>query len=84
MCPKCLSNKIEWINVDGKGRLIAFSESFLMDQPAIFGLIELNDNIKLMAKIECDDIAQLKKGIDVRMIRCGIKNNSPYYEFQPI
>lgn len=84
MCPKCLSNKIEWVNIDGDGRLIEFSESFLTDQPSIFGLVELNDNIKLMAKIKCDDISQLKKGIAVRMIKCGIKNNNPYYEFQPI
>jgi len=55
-----------------------------MEQPSVFGLVELNDNIRLMAKIRCDDIAQLKKGISVRMMRCGIKNNEPYYEFQPI
>jgi len=84
VCPKCLSNEIEWINMDGKGRLIEFSESFLMNQPSIFGVVELNGNIKLIAKIECDNISQLKKGIGVKMIRCGIKNNNPYYEFQPI
>jgi len=84
VCPKCLSNNIEWFDIDSNGRLIEFSESFLMEQPSVFGLVELNDNIRLMAKIRCDDIAQLKKGISVRMMRCGIKNNEPYYEFQPI
>jgi len=70
--------------MDSNGRLIEFSESFLMEQPSIFGLVELNDNVRLVAKIRCDDIIQLKKGMPVRMIRCGIKNNDPYYEFQPI
>ena len=84
MCSKCLSNKIEWVDIDGNWRLIEFSESFLMEQPSILGLVESNDNIRLIAKIICDDITQLKKGISVRMIRCGIKNDDPYYEFQPI
>jgi len=84
VCPRCLSNNIEWVDIDSNGRLIEFSESFLMEQPSVFGLVELNDNIRLMAKIRCDDIAQLKKGIFVRMMRCGIKNSEPYYEFQPI
>jgi len=84
VCPKCLSNKIEWIDIDGNGRLIEFSESFLMGEPSVFGVVELNDNIKLMAKIRCDDIKQLKKGILVKMTKCGIRGNDPYYEFQPI
>ena len=70
--------------MDSNGRLIEFSESFLMEQPSIFGLVELNDNVRLVAKIRCDDIIQLKKGMPVRMVRCGIENNDPYYEFQPI
>lgn len=84
MCPKCLSNNIAWVDLDRSGRLIEFSESFLMEQPSVFGLVQLNDNVKLMAKIRCGDVTQLKKGIAVRMIKCGIKNNNPYYEFQPI
>jgi|GEM_PF-4204637 len=55
-----------------------------MEQSSILGLVESNDNIRLLAKIICDDIKKLKKGISVKMIRCGIKNREPYYEFQPI
>lgn len=84
VCPRCLSNKIEWIDIDGNGRLIEFSESFLMENSPVFGLVELNDNIKIMAKIKCDNITQLKKGVLVKMIKCGISANEPYYEFQPI
>jgi uncharacterized OB-fold protein len=55
-----------------------------MEQPSIFGMVQLNDNITLMARIKCDDITQLRKGILVKMIRCGIINKDPFYEFQPI
>ncbi len=84
ICPKCLADNIEWVNIDGIGKLIEFSESFLMEQPSIFGMVQLNDNITLMARIKCDDVTQLKKDISVKMIRCGIINKDPYYEFQPI
>jgi uncharacterized OB-fold protein len=84
VCPKCLSTNIEWVDIDGNGKLIEFSESFLMERPSIFGVVELNGNIRLLTKIRCDNITQLKKGMSVRMIKCGVKSNQPYYEFQPI
>jgi len=84
VCPQCLSNKIEWVDIDGKGKLIEFSESFLLEQPSVFGLIELDHKIRLMAKIQCDNVSQLKKGIPVKLVRCGMRNSDPYYEFQPI
>lgn len=84
MCPRCLSKDTLWEEIGGIGKLIAFSESFLMDQPCIVGMVELNENIRLLARIICYDTAQLKMGISVRMIKCGIQNNQPYYEFQPI
>ena len=55
-----------------------------MGQPSVFGIVQLNDNITLMARIKCNDITQLKNGISVKMIRCGIIDKDPYYEFQPI
>ena len=84
VCPECLSNKIEWININRKGKLIEFSESFLVGQPTIFGLVELDHKIRLIAKIQSDDVSQLKKGIPVIMIKCGMNDGDPYYEFQPI
>jgi len=79
-----LSNKIEWVDIDGKGKLIEFSKSFLPERPSVFGLVELDHEIRLIAKIQCDDVLQLKKEIPVRLLRCGMNNSDPYYEFEPI
>lgn len=79
-----MSNKIEWVDIDGKGKLIEFSESFLVEKPSIFGVVELDHDIRLIARIQCDDASHLKKGIPVRLLRCGMNNSDPYYEFQPI
>jgi hypothetical protein len=84
VCPQCLSNEIEWVDINGEGKLIEFSESFLLEQPSIFGLVELDHKIRLIAKIQCDDVSQLKKGIPVKLLRCGMNNSDPYYVFQLI
>lgn len=84
VCPQCLSNKIEWVDIDGKGKLIEFSESFIGERPIVFGVVELDHGIRLIAKIQCGDLLQLKEGILVRLLKCGMNNGDPYYEFQPI
>lgn len=83
ICPKCLVSKIEWIDVDTKGKLLEFSESF-MAKSSIFGIVELHENIRLLGKIISDNPSELKKGMNVKLIRCGIENNEAYYEFQPM
>jgi hypothetical protein len=82
LCPVCLSAEIEWVEPDRNGKLVECAESFLMDQPCIFGMVELNGGIKLLGRIRSN--IQLKKGTPVRMVKCGVENNEPYYEFQPM
>ncbi|MEM2760704.1 MAG: zinc ribbon domain-containing protein [Nitrososphaerales archaeon] len=84
ICPRCLSNKIRWIEIDTNGKLLEFSESLIANKPTVFGLVELNDNVRLLGRITCKDNSALRRGMDVKMIRCGIEGNDAYYEFQPI
>jgi uncharacterized OB-fold protein len=72
------------VDIDGKGKLIEFSESFIGERPIVFGVVELDHGIRLIAKIQCGDLLQLKEGILVRLLKCGMNNGDPYYEFQPI
>lgn len=83
-CPSCLGDEVEWVELEQRGRLIEYSESFLMDEPSLFGLVELDDGIRLVAKIECADASRLRRGMPVAMVRCGVIKNEPYFEFQPI
>lgn len=52
--------------------------------PSIFGIVELDDNIRLLGKIHCESSSMLKKGMGVKLTKCGMKNNDAYYEFQLI
>jgi len=84
VCPKCLSDNIEWVEVGSNGKLLEFSESMITDKPVIFGMVELNESIRLLGRIICNNDIELKKGINVKLIKCGIENNDVYYEFQPM
>lgn len=84
VCPKCLSDSIKWVEVNSNGKLLDFSESFIANKVVIFGIVVLNENIRLLGRIICDDNIELKRGINVRLIKCGIENNDVYYEFQPM
>lgn len=84
ICAKCVSNSTEWVDVSPFGKLIEFSESLMTTDPSIFGIVELDDNIRLLGKIHCESSSMLKKGMSVKLIKCGMKNNDAYYEFQLI
>jgi len=84
ICPKCLSNDIEWVELSSNGKLLDFSESLMGNKPVIFGIVELDENIRVLGRIICNDSSEVKKGIDVKLVKCGIENNDVYYEFQPI
>ncbi len=83
LCPSCLG-EVEWVELGRRGRLVEFSESFLVGKPSLFGLVELDEGVRLVAKIECSDASKLKAGMPVEMVRCGLVNKEPYFEFQPI
>lgn len=84
ICPKCLSNDIEWIELSSNGKLLDFSESLMGNKPVIFGIVELDENIRLLGRIICDDSIEVRKGIGVKLVKCGMENNDVFYEFQPI
>lgn len=84
ICPKCLSDRIEWIEVDSNGKLLEFSESLIANKPGMFGVVELNGNIRLLGKIICDNYGELKKRMMVKMVKCGMEGDDAYYEFQPM
>lgn len=84
ICSKCLSDRIEWIEVDSNGKLLEFSESLIANKPGMFGVVELNGNIRLLAKISCVNYRELKKGMMVKMVKCGMEGDDAYYEFQPM
>ena len=62
ICPECHSNDISWIETGGKGKLAAFTviyiaptfmaeQGFGRDNPYASGIIELDEGVKISARI---------------------------------
>lgn len=62
ICPKCHSDQLEWVETSGKGRLAAFTsvyvgptamiaEGFDRNNPYVAGIVELDEGVKISARI---------------------------------
>lgn len=62
ICPRCHSQSLEWVETSGKGHLAAFTAigvgpsfmvkaGFSRDNPYVTGIVELDEGIKISARI---------------------------------
>ncbi len=62
ICVACLGNELEWVGFRGTGRLAAFTsivvappfmakEGFSKKNPYVVGVVELEENVKIVARI---------------------------------
>jgi uncharacterized protein len=62
ICPKCHGDQLEWVELEGHGRLAAFTSiyiapSFMIDQgfgrdnPYVTGIVELAEGVKISARL---------------------------------
>jgi len=69
ICPQCLSENLEWVEVSGKGKLAAFTsiyiaptfmieQGFDRDKPYLTGIVELDEGPKISARLLGFDAAQ--------------------------
>jgi uncharacterized OB-fold protein len=70
VCPNCLSSELEWIDCSGRGAVYSFtvvhrtSEEFRDQVPFTVGLIELEEGVRLMARL---DVAEPAVGMPVEV-----------------
>jgi len=78
ICIKCFGSEMEWVQVEGKGRLVAFTciaigppfmirEGYNRKHPYVSGVVELQDGVKVVARIEGVD------GNNPEMIKIGTR-----------
>ncbi|MBC8333512.1 MAG: Zn-ribbon domain-containing OB-fold protein [Anaerolineales bacterium] len=62
ICPDCYDDQLEWVELDGKAKLAAFTsiyiaptaminEGYGRDKPYVAGVVELDDGVKISAQI---------------------------------
>ncbi|MFS0589986.1 putative OB-fold protein [Cytobacillus horneckiae] len=89
VCPHCTSEKIEWIESSGKGKIYSFTiarrpggPAFKAEVPYAVALVDLEEGVRIMSNIINTDVDQLKCEQEVEVV--FVKNGEITYPmFQP-
>lgn len=88
-CPKCMSEKVEWVDLDTEAELVTFSyvqvtpTSFVDTDPYLVGIGRLSQGLKVLAWIEGTNLEKLAPGMKLRLEARTASDGSPYYVFVP-
>ena len=79
LCPYCWREGGEWTHVSGLGTLISFTrvsraplQVFRVDAPYVIGLIDLDERVRLMARLTDVKDPDLQVGLRVRIGRYSV------------
>ena len=101
ICIKCFGDKMEWVEMKGKGKLAAFTcigigppfmmeEGFDRNNPYCSGVVELEENVRIDARIEGFDTSKpetIKVGtpVTVQFLHRGEgENMRTFPAFKPV
>lgn len=70
ICPHCMAAALEWVTASGRGTVYSFtvvhrtSEEFRAEAPFAVGLVELEEGVRMMARL---DVAEPAVGMPVQV-----------------
>lgn len=70
VCPNCMSENLEWVDLPTRGRVIVVSEEEIgvpvgFETPLIHALIDLGGELTMMVRIDGVKMGELKEGDEV-------------------
>jgi len=90
-CPKCLSNNLEWVESEGKGRLLSFTilystsyPEFNDDLPFVLGFVELREGVNMIANIVDCKPEELKVDMEVGVVFDDVTEELTLPRFNPV
>jgi len=73
MCTKCLSTNLQWIELEGAGKLLSYTviyiapEQFQSITPYTVGIVELQNGLRLPGMIRGVDPKEIRVGMDLKI-----------------
>jgi len=94
MCTKCLSTNLQWIEVEGAGKLLSYTviyiapEQFQSITPYTVGIIELKNGLRLPGMIRGVDPKEIRVGMNLKIDFDTLTSSQwpawPRYFFRPL
>ena len=73
MCTKCLSTNLQWIELEGAGKLLSYTviyiapEQFQSITPYTVGIVELQNGLRLPGMIRDVNAEEIRVGMDLKI-----------------
>ena len=89
-CPKCGSSGMEWVKLDGRGEIEAFTHviarptSFQKHAPYTIVIGSLVDGVKVLAWLKDAEITEIEVGMKVRLVVGTTLEDETTYWFVPL
>ena len=90
-CPKCLSNKLEWIKSSGKGKIYTFTiieragmEAFKEEVPYVLAIVELEEGVRMMSNIVKCGLDEIEIGMSLEVVFDDVTNEITLPKFKPV
>ena len=89
-CGKCGSSKVNWVELDGEGEIVTFTQvfvkpaSFSEEPPYIVAIAQLKENVKALAWLTGIDREHVKIGMRVKLVAKVYSDQRVAYEFIPL
>jgi uncharacterized OB-fold protein len=88
-CTQCLSDQLDWVEASGRGRIYTYTICHVAAHPAFetrvpyaIGMIELDENVRMLAGIVDSDVERLSIGASVQVCFERISDNIALPMFQ--
>ena len=89
ICPECLSENLEWVDLPTKGKVKTFTEQqrgvpLGFEEPLIHALIDLGGKLNFFSRIVNCKAGELKEGDEVELSVFPVERERVYFAFQPV
>ncbi|MCL5960970.1 MAG: Zn-ribbon domain-containing OB-fold protein [Chloroflexi bacterium] len=89
VCPKCMSNELNWVDLPKRGKLYAFTAQYagvpyVFDTPLVVGLVEFDNGLKFFCRIVEAKPEELSIGSEVELTILEVPGNRVVHAFKPV
>jgi uncharacterized protein len=90
-CPFCFSDRLDWIESSGKGKVYTFSavrnnapSAFMADMPFVIAIVRLDEGVQMMTNIIGCDPAQVYCEMPVTVVFEKLNDEITLPKFKPL
>ena len=83
LCPYCFSDKLDWREASGKGKVYTYSVMRRAPEPYVIAYVTLDEGISMMTNIVDCDLDQVRIDQPVKVVFKPSENGQPVPMFTP-